>query len=892
MTDVEDNITHKIYSIFKEHKIEVEKQKKVGRGHIDLFVTFESFTIAVECKKEETPNAKKAVLEDAVGRLVPNANADIAFSIIYPKGTTEENLTETSEIIYAKVDKEFAIKYKRELTNPSIQWHKRNVKDFIFVLNKAEKDVGDPNELIMELEKSLNRAADRLSKENIESISTLLDLESSKISAKRALLLIASASMFHARLDPHIKNLKPNIDDRSGKPFKDKWPPNTLSQCVNSANVRNDLLKAWNLILAVDYKPIFVSACSVLQAGSGSDFVDSIKDVSCWASNAVDQVAGMRHDILGRIFHKVLETAKHDGSFYTSISASVLLTGLAIRTRNDIPKNLSNMRVIDAACGTGTLLMATAERIKDVMKKENYDANTIIEDILYGLDINITALHMAATTLGLLSPKTQFKKMNIHKMPFGKVVNGVKIGSLELCADDTLQMEMPWYESRDKGEQIDAGNKVVDFRFKKAFDLVIMNPPFTRGNLKNKQFDSNVTKQMKKQESKILKQMSNEDLGDSSGLFFNYLSIKLVKEGGTIALIGPLSMATAPSAFDIRKYFSQNFHIETIVVSHDPKRFWFSENTAISEMLLIMRKTELKKPTKIVHLEKNPNSATEATEIVNKINNHDSNMNIISVPYDIISKGDWSATQFYSPKLVSEFMDIKNGNLFEIERFGKIAKIVLRLDAGTFDLKDTPTSDGWRTLYGHQTNYITSLQVKPNKYLHIRKGKEKQAKQFWDRRTTFLLTTRVQPNITHCNVVNVNTPTIGVGWYVVKYLGKLDSELWYKAMTVYLNSTLGTVTIFGIRKPFKLLYPGIRVKQYTDMPIPRFSKNDIIELAETYDKHATKTIGQFRSSDDPIRIALDKVVCKVLKVNYEKISSMRNELSREPMCTGKQYGTL
>ena len=45
-------------------------------------------------------------------------------------------------------------------------------------------------------------------------------------------------------------------------------------------------------------------------------------------------MSGLRHDLLGRIFHRVLDTARYDGSFYTSTAAAVLLASLAIREQD------------------------------------------------------------------------------------------------------------------------------------------------------------------------------------------------------------------------------------------------------------------------------------------------------------------------------------------------------------------------------------------------------------------------------------------------------------------------------------------------------------------------------------------------------------------------------
>ena len=56
--------------------------------------------------------------------------------------------------------------------------------------------------------------------------------------------------------------------------------------------------------------------------------------------------------------------------------------------------------------------MAAAERIRDLAPQSQDDgtvAAALIEQVLSGYDVNLTATHMAATTLGLLSPTTHFR---------------------------------------------------------------------------------------------------------------------------------------------------------------------------------------------------------------------------------------------------------------------------------------------------------------------------------------------------------------------------------------------------------------------------------------------------------------------------------------------------
>ena len=97
---------------------------------------------------------------------------------------------------------------------------------------------------------------------------------------------------------------------------------------------------------------------------------------------------------------------------------------------------IGELRITDPACGTGTLLMAAAERIHDLAPGSRDDgrmARTLIERVLTGYDVNLTATHMAATTLGLLSPTTRFQNMKIGRAFLGVDGEGdAFLGSLEI----------------------------------------------------------------------------------------------------------------------------------------------------------------------------------------------------------------------------------------------------------------------------------------------------------------------------------------------------------------------------------------------------------------------------------------------------------------------------
>ena len=230
-----------------------------------------------------------------------------------------------------------------------------------------------PDQIAARIDKVLDRALVLLTPGQRSSIAEALDLpefpdKAARASTKRGLLVVLSAAMFHARLDAHLPEMRPEIDARSGDTFPDSalWPPTKLIDCANDDDPISALKDAWTMILAVDYRPIFETALTAMTAPYADENLKSaIAMIAKEANAASTEAEGLRHDLVGRVFHRVLDTARFDGSFYTSTAAAALLAGLAIRPHT-MPDDLHERRVIDPACGTGTLLMAVAERIKEL----------------------------------------------------------------------------------------------------------------------------------------------------------------------------------------------------------------------------------------------------------------------------------------------------------------------------------------------------------------------------------------------------------------------------------------------------------------------------------------------------------------------------------------------
>ena len=383
---------------------------------------------------------------------------------------------------------------------PDAVWSDAGMGELASIVKLAPMQVGDPDLAAKALSARLDSAVGRLSESQKMEMARALDLPMGKATrlpgssssrwnqaAKRAMLVVATAMMFHSRLDSHRHALKPQYDSRypESTPFSDDWPPMMAQQCVSASDPIGAFDRAWSLWLAVDYKPIFATAQSALNGcPQDSAFTAAIRETGEAALAMTRDISGLRHDLLGRIFHTVLDTARYDGSFYTTTAAATLLATLAIPEDlcdwNDADA-ISKLRITDPACGTGTLLMAAAERIHDLAPASLDDsdlAQALIERVLTGYDVNLTATHMAATTLGLLSPTTRFHNMKIGRAFLGVDKPGGKayLGSLEFLDQQPMMME--WPGAAQAVSQVDSGERMD--RAEPA-DLVIMNPPVHAG---------------------------------------------------------------------------------------------------------------------------------------------------------------------------------------------------------------------------------------------------------------------------------------------------------------------------------------------------------------------------------------------------------------------------
>ena len=882
-------------------------EKAVGRKRHDISIKVGMLNAVIEAEKGTDTATRNRAKEEADSRLT-GKTADIALALCYPDGTNGENLEEQTFL--------WAIRSPRTLQrNP--EWVDGDLDDLVTVILSLPNELGDPDHLAKRLSNTLDSAVSLLDDATKTMLAEKMDLpmtgkDGLNNAAMRSLLVIGTAIMFHARLGKHLtKDAKPSKDYRYEPPtkYKGEWPPMGAGECAKSESPISAYSRAWGAILAVDYRPVFETALKAFSNPS-----PELSRATCKVAETVleitAQAASLRHDLVGRIFHHILDSARYDGSFYTSTAAAAMLASLALREEEfkwGSPGGIKKLRVVDPSCGTGTLLMAAAERMRDLVNRaggSNGLEKAFIENILHGYDTNLTAIHLAATTLGLLSPGTEFAKMNIERTFLGVDEDSgqASLGSLEFMPDGQPTL-LGWAGGQ---QHVDDTKRRLSEVGK--FDLVIMNPPFTRNTLRHAQFSRAETLALRKREQKIFQRYLKANGGgatlhmSSQGNNFVVLADRLAAAQGTVAAILPMVTATNPSSIGIRRFIADKFNVEMIVVPHDPLRQSFSENTAISELLLVCRRRKKGAkcaPARVVALTKNPETPAQAMVAANAIAGNESKDYIVEhkINGEKVIAGDWSAVQFLSPRLSALFDKLRDGGLFAVKPLAEFGDVLSGAEIRvTMDRREHAPREGMIALWNHKTNIITGMAASHDTYVEAKPNKKEKAQKLWAKRGRLMLPARLWLPLTRAPAVIVSRPAVASAWYPFNFSAEMETaekEKREKAICLYINSSAGVLGMMGVRDFKKLGYPNFSIYSIGELPVPDFgdiSDKQINAMAKAFDNHSGKELKSLRSmSQCPVRKKIDNAVADALGISHNDMDELRELLPAEPSISNKRY---
>ncbi len=711
--------------------------------------------------------------------------------------------------------------------------------------------------------------------------------------SKIAALLVINACMLHRRL-------LGIVDDLS-----------ELNAVCASDRPCDVLAGAWESIMKKDYKPVFEPALAIMRALSrnGSDNVNrAVYSIADSANRIADSLSELGYDHSGPLYHSILGTAKSDSANYTDSVSAVMLARLAFADFVDWgdQKTVNKLRIMDPACGTGTLLMAALQDIKRRMGFDSLDVpgqsdmhRRLVENVLCGMDINQHAIQLAACNLTLGAPTVDYKNMNLYTMQHGPQKDGtIKAGSIEVLrhtGSGTMgSFVNPRRDMADAGgEHVDEG--ITSFPMD-CLDMVIMNPPFGSNLSRNRKFSAEETKRMQENERAIAEELERYDRKagetidmNSISTFFTPLADRLLdKKGGVLAKVLPVTACINASGLNERKFLADRFHIERIITSHDPKRINFSYKTSIHECLMVCRRFSgtPTPPTEFISLYRMPKTPEEAIRVADMIiggtvNNLGS---VVSWPAKRIKAGDWSPVQWSDAGLAKiifglESLDLLEpiGSRYEMGPDGR----QVRGDAYRQCEKDT--KGAVRTFWSISSDLRKTIRGEPESW---RIPTNTAAKKLLERRSHILVAAKFRTTNGRLTALYSKEPSIGSGWIPVRIK---DGHI-AKALAVWWNSTPGRMMLLN-RRSKSLDYLHWSLTHLREIRIPKPDNSGWSALYNAYEKVCDQQLLPLnRAIEDPVRAVIDNAAAKVLGMDPAVLTDWRRRLSREPSISNVHAG--
>ncbi len=619
-----------------------------------------------------------------------------------------------------------------------------------------------------------------------------------------------------------------------------------LQQARDEENVIGAFSSHWRAILEINYYPIFHLAWELLKRlPSRWDIVAQLRLLADAAQRIVSLRAALRHDLMGRVYHKLLADKKYLATYYTRIPSAVLLLKLALgdkafpRLWHDF-NDLMNFHIADLACGTGTLLMAAADAVTSnyvsacvkAEKKPNFgDIHRVLsEEIIFGYDVLPSAIHLTASTLALRAPEITFEKMNLFNLPMGG--KEAYLGSLEFLKGKDLRIR-DLFGARLEGRQV-GGKKdleLLDVNIP-PLDLCVMNPPFTRSVIGNLLFGSFPDKERAKMQTSLKNLVRNRQVQTNitAGLaaVFVALADRYVKCGGRLALVLPKALLSGVAWEPTRDLLRKRYELEYLVASHDPERWNFSESTNLSEILLVARKKERDNNNNsnsnvmltCINLWRNPDTSFDALTVYFGLQNNVLPRPIpegqgaleLSVGKEKIAEiltirweecKNWSnwllPCAFAQSDLVRTAYHLLHGHLW-LPGFGVRGQVPLAplqtfgsLGPDGRDIHDgfqlSPSKTAYPSFWGTDNQLILTLPQEPNAYLsplhRAKKGRPlRKVEDLWPLAGKILLGARIWLFTRRTWAVRLIKPVLSNVWWPFTLKEKFNRELNEKALVI------------------------------------------------------------------------------------------------------------
>lgn len=722
----------------------------------------------------------------------------------------------------------------------------------------------------------------------------------------------------------------------------------------NVANPQQETLTAWNEILHINYWPIFAVARDIVEQLPSDAAARILRRLMLTAESINVSGAHIAHDLTGRVFQRLISDRKYLATFYTLPESASLLARLAVAKLNGIDwsdaKTIGNLRIGDFACGTGALLSAVYEQIAARYERAGGDPAAIhpvmMEEVLYGCDVMPSAVHITGSTLSGAQPNVGYANSRLYTLAYGRQFDGaVAVGSLELLQSSAamalFNTSDPALRTGSFGQET-AAQVIADVP-DAGFDLVIMNPPFTRAT-NHEGAHADITNpafaafNASPEDQTAMGQRTNRlgrhtcyhgNAGIASA--FAALAHRKIKPGGVLALVLPLSAAAGLSWQAFRQLLATEYTDLTVVSiarydRDDPgaaRDLSFSSDTGMAECLVVARKRfkpadETQRGT-FVSLFRRPPGLAQASVLSQPIINTrrarpiDGNpsggtrlpvgtttagemlgapLSPDGEPWGPVRIFDFSLAQIawhlrfsklWLPTIGTNPPNLPIAPLNAVGQLGLVHRdITGPAPRGPFDKIDPTTHPQYPSLWNHDAPRETRILCQPDSGLQVREGMKDRAEEVWATASRVHLNSDFTFGSQPLAVAFTDAPSLGGRvWPNVAF----PDERWDYAFALWGNSTLGLFAYWWHSSRQQLSKASMTIRSAESLLIL-----DLRALTDQQLATAEAIFNDFRDKElqpayladaDPNRALLDRrVICDLLGFDQNVYTLVRRHAAR------------
>ena len=774
---------------------------------------------------------------------------------------------------------------------PETGWLYGSIDDLAACIEHASLSENNVVRGMYILEQGIEHAAERLrdacanAPDTLQTIASELHQKDGVQTSRMAMAIVANALTFHIAIAgaPGIKTL----DQLRG---------------ANGRLSKSSIQRVWeHIITNINYWPIFKIASDILspiRTGLAQDILERLSEV---ATDLVSLGATSQHDLCGRMFQRLITDRKFLATFYTLPSSAALLAELAV-ARLDIAWSdrgaVTGLRIADFACGTGALLNAAYEAVLSRYRRKRGDDREIhpqmMEHALFGADIMPAATHLTASVLSSTHPSVTFENTSIVTLPYGRQPKGsgrpIAIGSLDLIEDEETIPLFGTGQKRLRGVgTIDNGH--VDLPHD-GFDLVIMNPPFTRSTgheaekigVPTPAFAGFATGTVEMRlMSNLLKKIRKSTMvgHGNAGLASNFIDLAHAKIGsdGVIAIVLPASFLQGEAWAAARRLLQESYKdvvVVSIATAGTTDRA-FSADTGMAEVLVIATRRDqseqMDNTALFVNLVRRPQTILEAVIVARAIQRIPADLSVAQIAIgDEETAGcsirstlsDTGCAGLREANVVQAATRLMRGELhmprqhsslrLPVAKLGELGERGLyhmdissselvkgSLPRGPFDIARIKPGDilTWPVLWAHLAARETQMVVMPDRAGVVRQGCESRAIDAWQRTASRLHFNR-DFQINSQPLAACLTPDLSIGGRAWPNFLCVDKR-WETPLVCWANTTPGLICFWWIGTRQQQGRTGLTISR-----LPTLTVLDPRRLTERQLDRAEEIFVQFR----------------------------------------------